>query len=40
MAKKTKRKSSKSGVKVRDIKSRKDPKGGLKIKLLATNKYT
>jgi hypothetical protein len=39
MAKKTKQKSSKSGVKVRDIKSRKDPKGGLKIKLLSANKY-
>jgi len=38
MAKKTKRKSSKSGVKVRDIKSRKDPRGGLKVKLQSTNK--
>jgi hypothetical protein len=33
MAKKTRRKGSKSGVRVRDMKSRKDPKGGLKIKL-------
>jgi len=35
MAKKAKGKSGKSGVKVRDIKSRKDPRGGGKIKLSA-----
>jgi hypothetical protein len=39
MAKKPKRKSGKSGVKVRDIKTRKDPRGGLKIKLQAASKY-
>jgi hypothetical protein len=39
MPKKAKRKSSKSGVRVRDMKSRKDPKGGyLKYKLTAAQR--
>jgi hypothetical protein len=38
MAKKSKRKSGKSGVKVRDIKARKDVRGGHK-RLQAALKY-
>jgi hypothetical protein len=38
MAKKTKRKSGKSGVKVRDIKARKDVRGGHK-RVQAALKY-
>jgi len=39
MPKKTKRKSSKSGVRVRDLKARKDPRGGLKIKLQSLDRH-
>jgi hypothetical protein len=39
MAKKSNRKSKKSGVKVRDMKSRKDPRGGARLKTSAASAY-
>jgi hypothetical protein len=38
MPKKAKRKSSKSGVRVRDLRARKDAKGGGTLKISAANK--
>jgi hypothetical protein len=40
MAKKTKHKGGKSGVKVRDLKAHKDAKGGSRLKTSSTQKIT